>query len=41
MFGWSKGATATALVMGDDQRSGPGFDGPMRSKNSTAGGRRR
>jgi hypothetical protein len=33
MFGWSKGATATALVMGDDQRvrAGLSFDGPMES----------
>jgi predicted dienelactone hydrolase len=34
MFGWSKGATATALVMGDDQRvrAGLSFDGPMESE---------
>lgn len=34
MFGWSKGATATALVMGDDQRvrAGLSFDGPMQSQ---------
>jgi len=33
MFGWSKGATATALVMGDDPRvrAGLSFDGPMES----------
>jgi dienelactone hydrolase len=33
MFGWSKGATATALVMGADQRirAGLSFDGPMES----------
>jgi hypothetical protein len=33
MFGWSKGATATALVMGDDKRirAGLSFDGPMES----------
>jgi predicted dienelactone hydrolase len=33
MFGWSKGATATALVMRDDQRvrAGLSFDGPMES----------
>ncbi|MFD4508649.1 alpha/beta hydrolase family protein [Streptomyces sp. NPDC058457] len=31
MFGWSKGATATALVMSEDQRvrAGLSFDGPM------------
>ncbi|MFG1888168.1 alpha/beta hydrolase family protein [Micromonospora sp. NPDC049051] len=34
MFGWSKGATATALVMNDDQRvrAGLGLDGPMQSR---------
>jgi dienelactone hydrolase len=34
MFGWSKGATATALVMSEDQRvrAGLGFDGPMQSQ---------
>ena len=34
MFGWSKGATATALVMGEDQRvrAGLSFDGPMQSQ---------
>jgi hypothetical protein len=33
MFGWSKGATATALVMGADSRvrAGLSFDGPMES----------
>ncbi|WP_327041683.1 acetylhydrolase [Micromonospora ureilytica] len=33
MFGWSKGATATALVMNQDRRvrAGLGFDGPMQS----------
>lgn len=33
MFGWSKGATATALVMGVDQRirAGLSLDGPMES----------
>jgi dienelactone hydrolase len=33
MFGWSKGATATALVMGADPRvrAGLSFDGPMES----------
>ncbi|MBF9127625.1 acetylhydrolase [Plantactinospora sp. S1510] len=33
MFGWSKGATATALVMNEDRRvrAGLGFDGPMES----------
>ncbi|MFG3690961.1 alpha/beta hydrolase family protein [Micromonospora sp. NPDC047740] len=33
MFGWSKGATATALVMNEDRRvrAGLGFDGPMQS----------
>ncbi len=33
MFGWSKGATATALVMGEDRRirAGLSFDGPMQS----------
>ena len=33
MFGWSKGATATALVMGADHRvrAGLSFDGPMES----------
>jgi predicted dienelactone hydrolase len=34
MFGWSKGATATALVMAEDQRvrAGLSFDGPMQSQ---------
>ncbi|MEU6075471.1 acetylhydrolase [Micromonospora sp. NPDC047074] len=34
MFGWSKGATATALVMNQDRRvrAGLGFDGPMQSQ---------
>lgn len=34
MFGWSKGATATALVMSEDQRirAGLGLDGPMQSR---------
>ena len=34
MFGWSKGATAIALVMGDDRRvrAGLSFDGPMESE---------
>ena len=34
MFGWSKGATATALVMTGDQRvrAGLSFDGPMQSR---------
>ena len=34
MFGWSKGATATALVMGEDQRvrAGLSLDGPMQSR---------
>ncbi|GAA2580729.1 hypothetical protein GCM10010399_08130 [Dactylosporangium fulvum] len=33
MLGWSKGATATALVMSQDRRvrAGLGFDGPMQS----------
>ena len=33
MFGWSKGATATALVMNEDRRvrAGLSFDGPMES----------
>ncbi|MEV8513749.1 acetylhydrolase [Dactylosporangium sp. NPDC051484] len=33
MFGWSKGATATALVMNQDRRvrAGLSFDGPMQS----------
>ena len=33
MLGWSKGATATALVMNQDRRvrAGLGFDGPMQS----------
>jgi dienelactone hydrolase len=33
MFGWSKGATSTALVMNQDQRvrAGLSFDGPMQS----------
>ncbi|MFC6023311.1 alpha/beta hydrolase family protein [Plantactinospora solaniradicis] len=33
MFGWSKGATATALVMSQDRRvrAGLSFDGPMES----------
>jgi len=34
MFGWSKGATATALVMSEDQRvrAGLSLDGPMQSR---------
>ncbi|GIF48815.1 platelet-activating factor acetylhydrolase isoform II [Asanoa ferruginea] len=34
MFGWSKGATATALVMNEDRRvrAGLSFDGPMESQ---------
>ena len=34
MFGWSKGATATALVMNTDRRVGAGLslDGPMQSQ---------
>ncbi|MEV0393276.1 alpha/beta hydrolase family protein [Polymorphospora rubra] len=34
IFGWSKGATATALVMSQDRRvrAGVGFDGPMQSQ---------
>ncbi|MGW4502622.1 alpha/beta hydrolase family protein [Micromonospora sp. NPDC004336] len=34
MFGWSKGATATALVMNEDRRvrAGLGLDGPMQSR---------
>jgi predicted dienelactone hydrolase len=34
MFGWSKGATATALVMNQDRRvrAGLSFDGPMESR---------
>lgn len=34
MSGWSKGATATALVMNTDRRvrAGLGFDGPMQSQ---------
>ncbi|GIE88202.1 alpha/beta hydrolase family protein [Actinoplanes regularis] len=34
MFGWSKGATSTALVMNQDRRvrAGLGFDGPMQSR---------
>ncbi|OLE27747.1 MAG: hypothetical protein AUG49_04365 [Catenulispora sp. 13_1_20CM_3_70_7] len=34
MFGWSKGATATALVMGEDRRvrAGLSFDGPMQAQ---------
>jgi len=34
MFGWSKGGTATALVMSDDQRvrAGLSIDGPMQSR---------
>jgi predicted dienelactone hydrolase len=34
LFGWSKGATATALVMQEDQRvrAGLSFDGPMQSQ---------
>ncbi|MEU4644360.1 acetylhydrolase [Micromonospora sp. NPDC023814] len=34
MFGWSKGATATALVMNQDRRvrAGLSFDGPMQSQ---------
>jgi predicted dienelactone hydrolase len=38
MFGWSKGATATALVMNTDRRvrAGLGFDGPMQSQPPVA-----
>ena len=34
MFGWSKGGTATALVMNEDQRvrAGLSFDGPMQAE---------
>ncbi|MFC0505252.1 alpha/beta hydrolase family protein [Micromonospora costi] len=37
MFGWSKGATATALVMAEDRRvrAGLSFDGPMQSQPPT------
>ncbi|GIF77846.1 alpha/beta hydrolase family protein [Asanoa siamensis] len=39
MFGWSKGATATALVMGEDQRvrAGLSLDGPMQSQPPVTG----
>jgi predicted dienelactone hydrolase len=39
MFGWSKGATSTALVMNQDQRvrAGLSFDGPMESQPPVAG----
>ncbi|MBG0560202.1 alpha/beta hydrolase family protein [Actinoplanes aureus] len=39
MFGWSKGATATALVMNEDRRvrAGIGFDGEMQSQPPVAG----
>lgn len=39
MFGWSKGATATALVMNTDRRvrAGLGLDGPMQSQPEVAG----
>ncbi|MFD0578641.1 alpha/beta hydrolase family protein [Dactylosporangium darangshiense] len=39
MFGWSKGATATALVMNQDRRvrAGLSFDGPMQSGPPPAG----
>jgi hypothetical protein len=39
MFGWSKGATATALVMGADPRvrAGLSFDGPMESDPPSSG----
>ncbi len=38
MFGWSKGATATALVMNRDRRvrAGLSFDGPMESQPPVA-----
>jgi predicted dienelactone hydrolase len=38
MFGWSKGATATALVMNTDRRvrAGLGLDGPMQSQPPVA-----
>ncbi|GHI05054.1 acetylhydrolase [Streptomyces cellostaticus] len=37
MFGWSKGATATAFVMSEDQRvrAGLSFDGPMQPMITT------
>jgi len=37
MFGWSKGATATAFVMSEDQRvrAGLSFDGPMQPTVTT------
>jgi predicted dienelactone hydrolase len=37
MFGWSKGATATALVMAEDPRirAGLSFDGPMQAQPPT------
>ncbi|BCJ39652.1 lipase [Actinoplanes ianthinogenes] len=39
MFGWSKGATSTALVMNVDRRvrAGLSFDGPMQSQPPVAG----
>jgi dienelactone hydrolase len=39
MFGWSKGGTATALVMGEDRRvrAGLSFDGPMASQPAPIG----
>jgi hypothetical protein len=39
MFGWSKGATATALVMNQDRRvrAGLSFDGPMQSQPPVEG----
>jgi hypothetical protein len=39
MFGWSKGATSTALVMNQDRRvrAGLSFDGPMESQPPVAG----
>ena len=39
MFGWSKGATATALVMSVDRRvqAGLSFDGPMQSQPPITG----
>ncbi|GAA3935708.1 alpha/beta hydrolase family protein [Actinoplanes auranticolor] len=39
MFGWSKGATATALVMNTDRRvrAGLGLDGPMQSQPPVTG----
>ncbi|UQU62381.1 acetylhydrolase [Couchioplanes caeruleus] len=42
MFGWSKGATSTALVMNEDRRvrAGLSFDGPMQSQPPVSGLRR-